>query len=139
MNPESVALKRAITITAVALGLLAMVSGVVAWTIANPGVALAAVSGVGVAAFVSMSTQAVMIEGLRRSPAGFVGLVLGSYVIKVAVLLLILVAVRESDLPRGAFVIPLVIGAVATLVIDIVVVVRARVPNVSPGRGNEAG
>ncbi len=125
--------------TSIALGLLALISGVVAWVIAGSGAGLAAIAGVGVAAFVSVSTQVAVLVGARFSPTALAGIVFGSFLVKVVVLLLILWAVSRSEMPRAAFVLTLVLGAAVALTIDTIVVVRARVPHVTPGRWKEAG
>lgn len=140
MNPERAALLRAIKLTCPVLGLLAIASGGVAWALGGAGEAWAAAAGVGVAAFVGISNQFAMLVGSRLSPAALAAIVFGSFLVKVTILLGILWAVtRLETFPRAAFVIPLLIGAVATLAIDLTIVAKARVPYVSIGPRDEAG
>jgi hypothetical protein len=134
-----VALARAMAATAVALGLVALVSGAIAWSVEGGGAAWTSVAGAGVAAFVGLSTQAAMLVGTRLSPQGLSATVLGSFAVKAIVLVLIFVAVRASDVSKAAFALPLVIGILATLVIDTTVLLKARVPHVAPGEGGEQG
>jgi hypothetical protein len=140
MNPERTALWRAIKVTGAVLGILAVASGCIAWALGGPGEAWAAIAGIGVVAFVGVSTQFAMLVGSRFSPKALAAIVFGSFLVKVTILLGIMWAVARSEtFPRGVFVISLLVGAVATLAIDLAVVARARVPYVSTGPGGEAG
>jgi len=133
------ALVRAMRWTAVTLALFCVGFGAVAWAVAGPDAAMAGLAGVGVAAFVGLSTQAAMFLGSRLSSTSLSVIVLGSFLLKVVILVLVALAIRGSDLSTGAFVASLAVAVVATLVIDVLVLARARVPYVTSDRPAEPG
>ena len=140
MNPEREAFLKAIRLSCIVQGVLAVAAGGIAGAVGGGSEAWAAVLGVGAAAFVSVSTLVAMIMGSRRSPAALAAIVLFSYAAKMAILLgLLWVASRSEDFPRLAFAIPLLVGAVANLAVDIVIITKARVPYATPGQSREAG
>lgn len=139
MREVGKALVRAMRATAIVVGIAGVMSGAIVWGIGGGDAAWAALAGIGVAAFVGLSTQAAMLLGSRFSFTVLSGILLGSFVVKAIVLVVVFLAVRDSDLSTGAFAWPLVIGVVATLVVDTVVLVRARIPYVEPGGIEEQG
>lgn len=133
------ALLRAMRATIVMLAFLALASVAIAWGAGGLDAAWAALAGVGAAAFVGLSTQAVMVLCTRSSAAILPVMVLGSFVVKVVILVLVVLAIRALDLPKEAFASPLTIGVIATIIIDTIVLMKARVPYATTGRAGEQG
>jgi len=126
----------AMAITGISLAVVAAVTGAIAWRLDGDRAALAVAAGVAVAAFVGISTQAALLVGSRRSSSTLAAIVFGAFLAKIVVVVGVLWAVSATDaLPRRWFGLPLIAAAVVTLVIDLVVVARSRVPYVSPERG----
>ncbi len=78
-------------------------------------------------------TVIVALVTLRVRPEVFGAAVLGSWVVKIAVLIGVLAALSNSDFySRGAFFIAFVVGTVGYLVAEAVIVVKTRVPFIEP-------
>ena len=118
-----------VVLAAVAIPVSAMVKGA-------PG-ALAASIGVGVAAIASLITQLSMLKGHTMQPTAMAGLVAFSWLGKMLVLIAILAVFGQfEDFERMPFGITAAVGVVASVVIDVVAMRTARIPNVVPGSGS---
>ena len=139
MSEVRAALVRAMRWTVVTLACLGVGFGAAAWAVAGSDAAMAGLAGIGLAALVGLSTQVAMLLGSRMSLASLPVVVLGSFVVKVAILVPVTLAVRGSGLSTGAFAASLAAAVVATLVIDVVALARARVPYATSERPTEQG
>jgi hypothetical protein len=78
-------------------------------------------------------TVIVALVTLRVRPEVFGAAILGSWVVKIAVLIGVLAALSDADFySRGAFFVAFVIGTVGYLVAEAVIVVKTRVPFIEP-------
>ena len=90
---------------------------------------LGALMGWGIAVAFLGGTAAMALVTARMSPATLGVSVLGSWLIKVVILIAILAALRAADFyDRMAFAISLLVGIVATLALEAIIVARTRVP-----------
>jgi len=115
------------------LGALAVVSVVVGALVGQgPGV-WGALLGTALAAIFSGTTVWSMWWTSRRSPATMLGVVAGSWLVKIIVLFVVVAALRDLDFyhPK-VFGITLLVGVLGSLGIDLLAFQRARVPYVDP-------
>lgn len=86
-----------------------------------------AVAFLGITAVMALVTARLSVTALGVS-------VLGSWLVKVAALIGVLALLRDSEAySRNAFGISLLVGVVATLALEAILVVRTRTPYVEPG------
>lgn len=131
---EQHAYRRAMVWTAIAMAVLAVAGG--AWggaALGLPGV-WAALAGAGVAGVSAVATQWAMLVGSRQRPEMFAVVVGGGWLAKMVVVVVAVVLLRQVEsLPRAPFGWVVVVGLVATMVIDFLAVRAARVAYVDPG------
>ena len=78
-------------------------------------------------------TVIVAVVTVRVRPEIFGAAILGSWVLKIAVLIGVLAVLRDATFySRGAFFVAFVVGTVGYLVAEAVIVVRTRVPYLEP-------
>ncbi len=98
-----------------------------------PGV-WGALIGIGIAVtfFAITVAAALLTAGLDVSTLGIA--VLGSWLVKMVLLIIVLVLLREADFyHRPALFLALLVGTIGSLVIEALVVTRTQVPYVEPG------
>ncbi|MFI2704120.1 hypothetical protein [Cellulosimicrobium composti] len=114
----------ALTVLGVAVG--ALVAGL-------PGV-WGALLGVGVALLFSATTVWAMLRTVDATPTTTAAVVMGSWLAKMVVLIVILVVLRGMDFyDRWVFAGVLLVGVIGSAVLDYRAVTRGRVPYVEPG------
>ncbi|WP_253691614.1 hypothetical protein [Cellulosimicrobium protaetiae] len=114
----------ALTVLGVAIG--ALVAGL-------PGV-WGALLGVGVALLFSATTVWAMLRTVDASPSTTAAVVMGSWLVKMVVLIVILVVLRGMDFyDRWVFAAVLLVGVIGSAVLDYRAVSRGRIPYVEPG------
>ena len=119
----------ALTVVAVAV-LGVAVTGIVVGT---PGV-WGALLGAAIAAAFTMITVAVGLATKNLSPNAQFGVIMGSWILKILVLLVVLVVLQGMDFyDRPSFAIVLLVSLVAILVAETIGIKNARVPYVQPG------
>lgn len=100
---------------------------------------LGALVGWGIAVAFLGGTAAMALVTARMSPTALGAIVLGSWLVKVAVLIAILAGLRAAEFyDRTAFGISLLIGIVATLALEAIIVVRTRVPYLEPNSSTDS-
>jgi len=113
----------ALTTLAVAIG--AAVAG-------KPGV-WAAAMGSGIAGAFFLLTALVAVVTTALKPAKLNAAILGSWILKIALLMGVLTVLRNQDFyHRGTLFVTLVVTTFAMLILESVLVVRAKVPYVEP-------
>ena len=86
-----------------------------------------------VPAAVLLLTWAAAELGARRSAQAFAGLLLGSYLVKLVVVLALLAVLRDAgDADRTATGVAAIVGLMVALVVEAVVISRTRAPYVEP-------
>lgn len=114
----------ALTVLGVAIG--ALVAGL-------PGV-WGALLGVGVALLFSATTVWAMLRTVDASPTTTAAVVMGSWLAKMVVLIVILVVLRGMDFyDRWVFAGVLLVGVIGSAVMDYRAVNKGRIPYVEPG------
>jgi hypothetical protein len=99
--------------------------------------ALGALLGCLVPASVLLLTWGAAELGARRSAQAFAGLMLGSYLVKLVVVLALLAVLRSATEDDGganatAMGVAAIVGLMAALVVEAVVITRTRAPYVEP-------
>jgi len=106
---------------------IALVGGGLGFLFASTNGLISALIGTGLAAVFASITALSIIGAMRYDIAAFFGIVMGSWLLKIIIFIVILALLREAD-----FVQPLVLfftviaGAVGTMLIDVIVVYRSR-------------
>lgn len=133
-SAEGRAYSAALRATLVTVGVLAVSGAVAGWLIAGSSGLTAALVGVGVAALSGLTTQAAMMIGHRKDSQALAITMLGSWAVKMLVIIVALLVLQQwENFHRPLFAAFAMAGVVATLVIDVWVIQRARVPYVQPG------
>lgn len=123
---------RVLRYTGILAAVLLILGGIAGYLISGTEGLLSAVIGTGLAVVFSALTAASLIAAIRFDIGGFFGIVMGSWLVKMVVFVVLLVVLRGHPFiePLTLFV-SMVVALVGTTVIDAVVVVRARMPYVS--------
>jgi hypothetical protein len=126
-------MRRTLRFAALGAVTLLVVAIPVGWVIAGmPGV-WAALLGVAIPVLFLGITAAVALFTARLSPSTLGAAVLGSWLLKIVVLLLALIALDGRDFySRGVFFVVFLLGTAGFLVVEALVVVRTKVPYVEP-------
>ncbi len=133
MRPDTAAYRSATRRSIVALAVIAVVSITAGFALYGADGAWTAVAGVAVAAVFSLTTQVAAWRGSIDGPTAFVGWVAGTWLVKILVVIAATVAAQYQDwLIRPLFGLVMLTGALTALVIEILAVVRARIPYASP-------
>ncbi|WP_062297730.1 hypothetical protein [Demequina maris] len=134
MTAEEQLYRRAIRITIVVIAAIAVIGAAVAWAVVGAAGAVAALVGAGVAALGAIPTQVAMLVGHTKPPHVMAGIVAFSWLGKMLVIIVALLLLQGVEsFHRGAFAATAVTGIVASLVVDIMVLRKARIPYADPG------
>lgn len=112
----------------------------VAWALAGGKGVLGAASGLALAA-AFLAVTAVVVEAVWRAfPDLVFAAVIGTFILKLTAVGLGVAALRDTTaFNRTAFVLAVLVGVCAYLAAEVVVVSRARIPYVEPGKAAGAG
>lgn len=139
MTSETQVYRASLRATVVAIVALAIAAVVVGLIVAGVNGVVAALVGVGVAALSGLTTQAAMLMGHRKSSESLAMLVLGSWAVKMLVIIVALLLLQGiEDFHRPLFASFAFAGIIATLVIDVWILRKSRVPYVQPGSNKHA-
>jgi hypothetical protein len=115
--------------SAIATGLIALVGGALGFLFAGEDGLISGLLGAAIAFVFSLITLLSITLGSRLSLAGFYGLVLGSWLLKVIVFGAVLVVLRSAEFIHGpTFFFALVAAVIMGLAIDSWAALRARIP-----------
>jgi hypothetical protein len=127
--------RRALRDVAVLLAVLLVVGLVVGGLVAGSAGVWGALLGWGLAAVFSTTTIVAMIRTARSTPAAMAGLVMGTWLAKVLVIIVVLAVLRPLDFYSkpilGAM---LALAVIGSAVLDYRAVSMGRVPYVEPGQ-----
>jgi hypothetical protein len=117
-------------------GLLALVIGIVGgglgYALAGTDGLWSALVGVALAVVFAGITAASMLIAIRFRLAAFFGIVMGAWLLKLVIFVVLLVLVRDQPFVDDVVLfLALVVSIIGTLAIDALVVVRGRLGNVS--------
>jgi len=125
---EGAAYRWAVAATGIVLGAIVIVGGVIGGVVVGAAGVWGAVAGVAVAAVSGLVTQAAMVLGYRKEPHVFATYVGGSWLAKMVVIVVGLLALAQVDaLDRRTFGIVAIVAVVATLAVDLQAVKKARI------------
>lgn len=111
-----------------------LLAGALGWLLGGAGPALGALIGMGIAVAFFAVTVVVALLTAGMDPARLGVWVLGSWLVKVVLVVVVLAVLRQATFySKPALFGALLIGTVGSLVLESLVVVRARVPYVEPG------
>jgi hypothetical protein len=128
-----VPMRRTLLLAAAGAVVLLALAVPIGWAVAGvPGI-WGAILGVAVPVLFLGITAAVALLTARLSPSTLGAAVLGSWLLKVAVLLVVLVALDGQDFyARSVFFVVFLLGTAGFLVVEALVVVRTKVPYFEP-------
>lgn len=105
----------------------------VGWLVDGSAGMWGAILGIAIPVAFYSITVIVALVTLRVRPEVFGAAILGSWVVKIAVLIGVLAALSNADFySRGAFFVAFVVGTVGYLVAEALIVVKTRVPFIEP-------
>jgi hypothetical protein len=125
-------LRRALVAGGVFAVVLALVGGSIGFLVADgPGVASGLLGAVIAGVFLGITAASILLAS-RYDIVAFFGIVMGAWLLKFVLFIVLAVILRDQPWidPTVLFV-TLVVGVVGTLVIDLVVVAKSRMPYVS--------
>jgi hypothetical protein len=126
-------MRRTLFVAAVGAVVLVAVAVPVGWAIAGVSGVWGAILGVTVPVVFLGITAAVALVTARLSPSTLGAAVLGSWLLKIVVLIVVLVAIDGRDFyARGVFFVVFLLGTAGFLLVEAFVVVRTKVPYVEP-------
>ncbi|MDR2996488.1 MAG: hypothetical protein LBU78_00045 [Microbacterium sp.] len=130
-------LRRTLILSAIATGVLAVLGAVIGWAVAGQEGLVSALVGVLLSAvFLAITAISILVAnrwyGDDLYVPIFFGAVLGGWLVKFVIFLVVLATLRGQPWiqPQVLF-LAIVAGIVVTLIIDVIVMSRSRMPNVS--------
>lgn len=116
---------------ALLIGAIAVIGGVIGFLIAAVAGLVSALIGAGMAlVFVSMTALSVWLGG-RLSLSGFFGVVLGGWIAKLLLFIVLVVVLKEATFIVGPILfVCIVLSVIGSLALDAIVVLKTRIPTV---------
>ena len=131
MNARSIFTK-ILTYTGFLALAIAVVGGGLGWALAGTDGLWSALVGVALAVVFAGITAASMLIAIRFRLAAFFGIVMGAWLLKLVIFVVLLVLVKDQPfIDDVVLFLALVASIIGTLAIDALVVVRGRLGNVS--------
>lgn len=132
-EPSSVpVLKRTLLFGFLFAAAIAVVGGVLAGIVAGPVGALSAVIGAVMSALFLGITAASILIAVRYDIVAFFAIVLGSWLVKFVLFIVAALSLRDQPwINPTALFLSLIAGVIASLTVDVVVVMKTRMPYVS--------
>jgi multisubunit Na+/H+ antiporter MnhF subunit len=128
--------RRSLRDVLVFLAVLAVLGVVVGWATAGSKGAWGALLGAAVAFVFSGTTVWSMWRSAHSTPAAMLGIVAGSWLAKMVVLIVALVSLQGQDFySKPVFLVVVLVGVLGSVALDTVNYQRARVPYVEPRQG----
>jgi hypothetical protein len=132
-QPSSVPiLKRSLLFGFLYAAAIAVVGGGVAWLSVGPIGALSVVIGAVMAAVVLGITAASILVAIKYDIVAFFAIVLGAWLIKFVIFLVLAILLRDQPwINISSLFLALIAGVIGSLVVDVVVVMKTRMPYIS--------
>ncbi len=132
MNSVANLFSRVLTLGTILISAIALIGSLIGFFAFGSRGVLSALIGAGMAAiFVSLTAGSVWI-GSKLSLAGFFGVVLGGWLVKLLSFLVLVVLLRKnSDIVGGVIFFTLVAAVLGSLAVDAWVFTRSRIPLIS--------
>lgn len=133
-------LRRTLRLGAVGLLVLTPVAALLGWLVDGSAGLAGAMIGVLVPAVFFGLTAVLALVTLRLSPGALGGVVLGSWVLKLLVLIGVFLVLDQWDgWSRPVFAVVFLVGVIASLALEAVVVLRSQQPYVQPAAAPPRG
>lgn len=131
--PSSVpVLKRSLIYGFVFAGLIAVVGAIIAGLLVGPVGVWSSIIGAAMAAVFLGITAASILIAVRFDIVAFFGIVLGAWLLKFILFIVLALSLRGQPwINTLALFLTMIVGVVASLVVDVVVVMKTRMPYVS--------
>jgi hypothetical protein len=111
---------------------IAVVGGLIGFLVAGPIAAWSAVIGAAMAGVFLGITAASILWAVRYDIVGFFAIVLGAWLLKFVAFIVAAIALRDQPwINPTALFLSLIAGVISSLVVDVVVVMKTRIPYVS--------
>lgn len=131
MSAEAKVYRNSLRFTIGLVALLFVAAAIIGPIVAGTPGFWSAIAGAAIAGVAAATTQAAMLVGHRRPPQQFVGILLGSWLVKMLIIVIGLVVLGNVDsIHRGLLAGFAAAGIVGSLTIDMVFFARGRVPYV---------
>ena len=132
-QPSSVPiLKRTLVYGFLYAAAIALVGGAIAWLAVGPIGALSVVIGAVMAAVFLGITAISILVAIKYDIVAFFAIVLGAWLLKFVLFLVLAVALRDQPwISLTSLFLALIAGVVGSLVVDVVVVMKTRMPYIS--------
>lgn len=130
-------LARVLAVGAIVTGSLAVIGAIVGFFVAGvPGLVSALIGLLLAAVFLGITAGSILFanrwNGDPIYPTLFYAIVLGGWLVKFVLFFIAMIVLKDQPwLERNVFFIALVVGVIATLVVDVVVMLKMRIPYVS--------
>lgn len=118
-------------LSAILIGLIAVIGSVAGWLIAGGAGLVSALIGAAMAlVFTSMTLVSVWLGG-RLSLGGFFGAVLGGWILKLVLFVILVATLKGASFIVGPILfVCIVVSVLGSLALDAVAVMRSRIPTV---------
>ena len=134
MTEEANLYRRALRLSAIGLGALAIIAVPVGLLVDGGAGLLAAEVGVAIAALAGLTTQVAMLFGYSRLPHMMAAMVLGSWLVKMLIIVIAMLVLQGVDgFHKVLFAVFMLVGVFGTLAADFWAVRSTRLPYVDPG------
>jgi membrane-bound metal-dependent hydrolase YbcI (DUF457 family) len=111
---------------------IAVVGGLIGYLVAGPIAAWSAVMGAAMAGVFLGITASSILWAVRYDIVGFFAIVLGAWLLKFVAFIVAAIALRDQPwINPTALFLSLIAGVISSLVVDVVVVMKTRMPYVS--------
>ncbi len=139
-SPALPVFRRALRDALILLAVLAVAGPVVGWFVSGSRGVWGAVVGAALAAVFSLTTPLVMLRTVRSSLVTVTGVVMGTWLIKVVVVVAVLAAVRNADaLDKQVLGFVLLVGVLGSLAADLKATSDVRIPYTQSHPGPSGG
>lgn len=133
MSSTSELFAKVLKLSAGLIGTIALLGGLTGWLIAGlPGLVSALIGAAMALVFTSMTAISVWLGG-KLSLGGFFGAVLGGWIVKLVLFIVLVASLKGADFIVGPILFVCVVASVlGSLALDAVAVTRSRIPTVDP-------
>lgn len=133
MSSSSELFAKVLKLSSGLIGAIALLGGLTGWLIAGlPGLVSALIGAAMALVFTSMTALSVWLGG-KLSLGGFFGAVLGGWIVKLVLFIVLVASLKGADFIVGPILFVCVVASVlGSLALDAVAVTRSRIPIVNP-------
>ncbi|WP_166348754.1 hypothetical protein [Phytoactinopolyspora limicola] len=131
-------MRRVLILTGAGLAVLLPVATVAGWLLGGSEVGLGVLLGLALPAVFFGATVLTGVLAARMDNTQFVGVVAGSWILKIIVLMVVMALIKDASFyHRTALFIALVVGVAGWLAAEVLIVMRTRIPYVEVARDSQ--